>query len=75
MSPYLTLDPGIQVVLADIKPGSNFRDAVSAFTHLFNGLNLEFVRVPCLLASKYLFYLLKLRLSGICKTWGDSRFN
>jgi hypothetical protein len=48
---------------------------VSAFTYLFNGLNLEFFRVPCLLARKYLFYLLKLRLSGVCKTWGDSRFN
>jgi hypothetical protein len=68
----VTLGPGIQAVLADIKPGSNFCDAVAAFSYLLNRLNLEFFREPCLLVHKHLFYLFKLRLSGAYKTRSDS---
>jgi hypothetical protein len=59
-------------VLADIEPGSNFCYPVTTFSYLFDSFDLEFFGEPCLLVHKHLFDLLKLRLSGVYKTRGDS---
>jgi hypothetical protein len=66
-----TLDSGIQAVLADIKLGRNLCDAVAAFSYLLNSFNLEFFGEPCLLVHEHLFFLLKLRLSGVYKNRDD----
>ena len=61
-------------MLADIKPGSNFCEAVAAFSYPLNSFNLELFRECCLLVHKHLFHLLNLRVSGVYKTRGDSEF-
>jgi len=59
-------------MLADIKPGLNSCNAVVAFSYLLNAFNLEFFWKSWLHVHKHLFYLLKLRLSGVWQTRSDS---
>lgn len=42
------------------------------FGDLLDSFNSEFFEEPCLLVHEHLFCLLKLRLSGVYKTRGDS---
>lgn len=60
-------------MLADIEPGSYFSYTVTAFCDLLDSFNSEFFGEPYLLVHNHLFYLLKLRLSGVYKTRGDSK--
>jgi len=46
------IDAGVEAMLADVKPGRNFGDAVGAFSYLLNLFNLEFFWEPCLLLCK-----------------------
>jgi hypothetical protein len=70
--PAVTFDSPIQAVLTDTESGSDLSHPVTAFGHLLYSFNLEFFGEPCLLVHEHLFFLLKLRLSGVYKTRGDS---
>jgi len=68
----VALNPGIQAVLTDIEPDSYFRYAVTTLCYLLHSFNLEFFEKSCLLVHEHLFYLWKLRPSGVYKIRGDS---